>query len=90
MLNNRQEVIDAFQTGIFLYIDGFQIKEESEEEWEEKKMTLKNLSNVENESKSINRDLFKDYFNFLVPSALVKELFKIKDKKKNNDLTNTI
>ena len=64
MLNNRQEVIDAFQTGIFLYIDGFQIKEESEEEWEEKKMTLKNLSNVENESKSINRDLFKDYFNF--------------------------
>ena len=53
-------------------------------------MTLKNLSNVENESKSINRDLFKDYFNFLVPSALVKELFKIKDKKKNNDLTNTI
>ena len=32
LLNNRQEVIDAFKTGIFLYIDGFQIKEESEEE----------------------------------------------------------
>ena len=46
LLNNRQEVIDAFKTGIFLYIDGFQIKEESEEEWEEKKMTLKNLSNM--------------------------------------------
>ena len=26
-LNNRQEVIDAFKTCIFLYIDGFQIKE---------------------------------------------------------------
>ena len=31
LLNNRQEVIDAFETGIFPYIDGFQIKEESEE-----------------------------------------------------------
>ena len=37
LLNNRQEVIDAFKTGIFPYIDGFQIKEESEEESEEKK-----------------------------------------------------
>ena len=45
---------------------------------------------VENESKSINRDLFKDYFNFLIPNALIKELFKIKDKKKNNDLINAI
>ena len=32
LLNKRQEVIDAFKTGIFPYIDGFKIKEESEEE----------------------------------------------------------
>ena len=31
LLNNRQEVIYTFKTGIFPYIDGFQIKEESEE-----------------------------------------------------------
>ena len=30
LLNNAQEVIDVFKTGIFPYIDGFQIKEESE------------------------------------------------------------
>ena len=30
LLNNRQEVIDAFKTGVFPCIDGFQIKEESE------------------------------------------------------------
>ena len=29
LLNNSQEVFDAFKTGIFPYIDGFQIKEES-------------------------------------------------------------
>ena len=28
LLNNRQEDIDEFKTGIFPYIDGFQIKEE--------------------------------------------------------------
>ena len=27
LLNNRQEVIDVFKTGIFPYIDGLQIKE---------------------------------------------------------------
>ena len=32
LLNNTQEVIDAFKTGIIPYIDGFPIKEESEEE----------------------------------------------------------
>ena len=35
LLNNRQEVINAFKTSIFPYIDGFQIKEESKEEEEE-------------------------------------------------------
>ena len=37
ILNNKQEVIDAFKRGTFPYIDGFQIKEESEEESEEKR-----------------------------------------------------
>ena len=37
LLNNRQEVINTFKTGIFPYIDGFQIKDESEEESEELK-----------------------------------------------------
>ena len=32
LFNNRREVIEAFKTGIFPYIDGFQIEEESEEE----------------------------------------------------------
>ena len=35
LLNKRQEVTDAIKTGIFPYIDGFQIKQESEEEPEE-------------------------------------------------------
>ena len=55
MLNNRQEDIDEFKTGIFPYIDGFQIKEEWEEE-SEKDDYKKFIEYIENESKSINYD----------------------------------
>ena len=75
MLNNRQEVIDAFKTGIFPYTDEFQIKEESEEELEESKNDLKKfIEYIENESKNINYDLFKDYFIFSIPRALEKKI----------------
>ena len=29
--------------------------------------------------------MFKDYFNFVAPTVLAKELFETKDKNKNND-----
>ena len=92
LLNNRQEVIDAFKTGIFPYIDGFQIKEESEKEKLEK---IKNdfkkfIKYIENESISINYDLFKHYLNFAVPGALAKRLYETKNKEKNNKLVKEI
>ena len=73
LLNNRQEVIDAFKTAIFPYIDGFQIREEleeelgeeSEEESEEKKLEKikddfkKFIEYIEKESKGINYDCLK-------------------------------
>ena len=34
-------------------------------------------------NQSINYDLFRYYFNFVVPSALVKKLYETKNKKKN-------
>ena len=40
------------------------------------------------ESKGMNYDLFKNYFNFLVPSALATN--ETKDKEKNNDLEGAI
>ena len=87
MLNNRQEVTDAFKTGIFQYIDGFQIKEEEEES---KKDVKKFIEYIENESKEIHYDLLKNYFNFVVPSALAKQLYATKDKNKNDKLVEEI
>ena len=81
LLNNRQEVIDAFKTGIFPYIDGFQIKEESEEESE--KDDFNNfIEYIENESKGINYGLFKDYFNLIVPVLCQNNYMKQKIRQK--------
>ena len=92
LLNNRQEVIYTFKTGIFPYIDGFQIKEESEEKNLEKiKYEFKKIIRyIQNESKGINYDLFKDYFNFVLPSALARKIYETKYKKKNNKLVEAI
>ena len=73
--------------GIFPYINGFQIKEESEEKLEQSEEKSKNdlkkfIEYIENESKEINYDLLKDYFNFIVPSALAKQLDEQKVKIK--------
>ena len=41
MYNNKQGFIEAFKAGIFRYVDGFQVKEESEEEPEEELVKTK-------------------------------------------------
>ena len=46
---------------------------------------------VENESKGINYELFKDYFYSSVPRTLEKKKkYETKDKKENNELLNVI
>ena len=87
-LSNKQEVINAFKTGIFPYIDGSQTKKESEEESDEKLDENKFFKYIENQSKSIDYDLFKTHFNVIAPTVLAKTLFETKNKKNNNDLVN--
>ena len=38
----------------------------------------------------IDRNLFKKYFNFQMPTAMLKAVYDKNDKKKNNDLINVI
>ena len=83
MQNARKDIIDSFEKGIFPYRGNiFTTKEELEEN--------KCFKYIENESKGINYDLFKNYFDLVAPSALAKKLFKTKDKKKNNDSVTSI
>ena len=45
---------------------------------------------IENKSKTINYNLFKEYFNFEPSTVLTKQLYKIKNKKENNEIVNVI
>ena len=54
-------------------------------------MTLKNLSNIlRKKLKSIKFDFFKNHFDLLVPSVLVKKFYETKNKKKSNELVEGI
>ena len=95
LLDARKDIIGFFEKGTFPYKGNvFKTKkEESEEESEEKKLEKikddfkKFIEYIENESKGINYDLFKDYFDFAVPSVLVKKLYETKNKNKNNRIS---
>ena len=102
LFDTRDEIIDLFRKGIFPYQgSAFRTKEEesgeeSEEESAENKLEkIKNdykkfIEYIENESKEINYQLFKDYFYSSVPCALAKKLYKTKNKKENDKLVNVI
>ena len=81
MLDARKDIIGFFEKGAFPYKGNvFKTKwEESEEESEEKKLEKikdkfkKLIKYIKNESKGINYDLFKVYFDLVVPSVLAKK-----------------
>ena len=65
-------------------------EKESKEELDEQHDFKTFFEYIENESKGIGYELFKNYFNYTVPSVLAKELYEIKNKTKNSDLVNKI
>ena len=90
----RDEIIDLFEKGIFPF-KGNIFKTKEEESEENKLEKIKDdcrifLEYIEDESKSISYELFKNHFNFVSPSALTKQLYETKNKNKNNELVNVI
>ena len=98
MLYARNDIVNAFNNKNFPYKDSkSKTKGEKSEEKSEKKSEeeLKEYINntftfIEEKSEGINNYLFMKYFNFLKPSALAKQLYETKDKKKNNMLVEEI
>ena len=90
----RDEIIDLFGKGIFLYKDNaFKTKEEESEENKLEKIKdsyKKFIKYIKNESEGINYELFKKHFNFVVPGALTKKLYETKNKKESNELVEKI
>ena len=74
----RENIVNYFKQVIFPYKEnvfktkGKKLEEESEEKIKDDFKKI--IKYIENESKGINYDLFKDYFDFSVPSALAKKI----------------
>ena len=94
MFDERDDIIDLFRKGIFPYKgSAFRTKEEESEENKLQKIKddyKKFIEYIENKSKTIDYNLFENYFAFSVPSALVRKLYKTKNKKENNELVEKI
>ena len=72
LFDARDDIIDLFEKGTFPYKENvFKTKKESKKE--SKKERSKKFFKY-NESKDINYDLFKEYFDFEVPTVLAKKI----------------
>ena len=83
LFDARDDIIDLFEKGTFPYKGNVFKTKEEESKKERSKQIFKY---IEDESKDIKYDLFKEYFDFELPTVLAKKLYETKDKKKNNDL----
>ena len=94
MLHVREDIVNYFKKGTFPFKGKvFKTKEEKSEEIKEetKEEFINNaIPLIKKESKDINNDLFKTYFNFSAPIDLAKKIFKTEDKTKNNDFVEEI
>ena len=94
MFHAKENIVDLFRKVIFLY-KGNVFKTKQKESEKKKLGKIKTDYNkffkyTEDESACINYNLFEDYFPFSVPRVLAKELYKIKNKNKNDKLVNVI
>ena len=98
LFHATENIVDFFEKGVFPFKGNvFKTEEKSEEKSKEdsedeseKERVKKFFKHIENESKVIDYDLFKNYFTVLVPSALAKKIYKTKNKNKNNELVELI
>ena len=90
----RKKIIEGFKNGIFLLNHDGLFKAEARHEEPLKKSTKTDLIELNEliikKETSISRELFKDYFKFKMPTAMLKNLYNLNDEKKNNLLVNAI
>ena len=84
----REKIIEDFKEGIFL------LKSDDEQQQTSKK-PIKIDANAFNKlinkkETGINKELFKKHFNFQRPSSMLKDLYQINDREKNNKLVSVI
>ena len=94
LLHVREDIVNYFKKGTFPFKGKvFKTKEEKSEEIKEetKEEFINNaIPLIKKESKDINNDLFKTYFNFSAPIDLAKKLFETEGEKNDSELVEEI
>ena len=69
-----------------------ELEEELEKDEKEREQHLEELfiEYIKNESRNVNHELFKHYFEDPIPSVLIRKLYKTKNRKRNNKLVKMI
>ena len=74
--------------------DDYQYGSEEKENEPPKKSTKDNMSNfnewINRKETGINNEIFQEYFKHQIPSDIMKDLYRINDKKKERKLVNAI
>ena len=79
LFDARDDIIDLFEKGTFPYKGNVFKTKEEESKKERSKQIFKY---IEDESKDIKYDLFKEYFDFELPTVLAKNYMRQKIKRK--------
>ena len=89
----REKIIEGFKNGVFSFYCDRDYDERMRYEKEEEK-TITDIDEfkkcITKKETKINKDLFKSFFPFQTPSALLKDLYKVNDKEQNSKLVNVI
>ena len=97
--NGREKIIEGFKNGIFPLKSDDEFEEQQTSKKSNKKeppikptkIDVNKLNElIIKKETGINRELFKNYFGFQVPTAMLKNLYKLNDRNKSNLLVNTI
>ena len=90
LLQGEKNIIEGFKKGIFPLKSDDESKKFNEKE-SPKKVDVKEFNElIIKKEKGIDKEIFKKYLDFQTQSALLKNLYNLNDKAKNNDLVNVI
>ena len=96
MFHAKEDITGFFEKGIFPFKGNvFKTKEEEEIKEKTKEEKIKEFINngiffIEKESKDINNDLLKKYFDFSTSVALAEKILEIEDARENSKFVEEI
>ena len=91
--NKRNKILNVLKnlelifTGVYFHYKDVPLESEKSIA-EGKEIRRQKLDEISKKETGINKGLFKNYFKIEMPTAMLKTLYKLSNRKRNNDLVN--